>query len=101
MTITVPDKDFDFCEWFDFSIDPGTSVTIYSAKIELGSVSTLHLDVAPNYQQELAKCQRYYQRTNIRAGAAIAHGCIRFVNANTKTAEYRIFIHRYFKHYFF
>ena len=93
MTITVPDKDFTYSEWLNFSINPGESVTIYSAKVELGSVSTLHLDVAPNYQQELAKCQRYYQRTNIQAGAAIAHGCIRFANANTKTAEYRIFIH--------
>ena len=93
MTITVPDNDFTYSEWLNFSINPGESVTIYSAKVELGSVSTLHLDTVPNYQQELAKCQRYYQRTNIQAGAAIAHGCIRSVNANTKTAVYGIFIH--------
>ena len=59
-TITIPDTDFDRCEWLDFSIPLNESVTVYSAKVELGSKSTLHLDSAPNYQQELAKCQRYY-----------------------------------------
>lgn len=38
------------------------SVTIKAVKLELGSVSTLAQDTAPNYQQELAKCQRYFQR---------------------------------------
>ena len=32
---------------------------VYAFKLELGSVSTLANDVPPNYQQELAKCQRY------------------------------------------
>ena len=40
----------------------GSSVTFKAVKLEVGSVSTLKNDVAPNYQQELAKCQRYYQR---------------------------------------
>ena len=40
----------------------GNSVTFKAVKIELGSVSTLAMDTAPNYQQELAKCQRYFQR---------------------------------------
>lgn len=31
-------------------------------KLEIGSVSTLAMDTAPNYQQELAKCQRYFVR---------------------------------------
>lgn len=36
-------------------------VSIRAVKLELGSVSTLAQDTAPNYQQELAKCQRYFQ----------------------------------------
>lgn len=35
---------------------------VRAMKLELGSVSTLALDTAPNYQQELAKCQRYFYR---------------------------------------
>ena len=92
MTITVPDKDFDFCEWFDFSINAGESLTIYSAKIELGSASTLHLDSAPNYATELAKCQRYYQRIKIPVNAVVGYGCTRSVSTDTKTAQHRIFI---------
>lgn len=38
------------------------AVTIRAVKLELGLVSTLVNDIAPNYQQELAKCQRYFQR---------------------------------------
>lgn len=37
-----------------------TSVTIKAMKLELGTESTLALDVAPNYTEELLKCQRYY-----------------------------------------
>lgn len=36
--------------------------TIKAAKLELGSVSTLANDVAPNYAEELLKCQRYFWR---------------------------------------
>lgn len=39
--------------------------TIKAVKLELGSVSTLANDTAPNYQQELAKCQRYFYKTMI------------------------------------
>lgn len=35
---------------------------IRAVKLEKGTVSTLAMDTAPNYQQELAKCQRYFQR---------------------------------------
>ena len=35
---------------------------IRAVKLELGTVSTLAMDTAPNYPQELAKCQRYFQR---------------------------------------
>ena len=39
----------------------GKSVTIKAVKLELGKVSTLANDTAPNYAEELLKCQRYYQ----------------------------------------
>jgi hypothetical protein len=35
------------------------SITIRAVKLELGSVSTLAMDTAPNYATELLKCQRY------------------------------------------
>ena len=59
-TVTFPDTDFDHCECLSLSIPLNESVTVYSAKVELGSKSTLHLDSAPNYATELVKCQRYY-----------------------------------------
>lgn len=40
------------------------NVTIKAVKLELGSVSTLDMDTVPNYQQELAKCQRYYEQNS-------------------------------------
>lgn len=45
----------------------GTLNSIRAVKLELGSVSTLALDTAPNYQQELAKCQRYFNRVKQNA----------------------------------
>lgn len=41
---------------------PGQSVSIRATKLELGSVSTLDRDTAPNYTEELLKCQRYFVR---------------------------------------
>ena len=35
----------------------GTSISIKAIKLELGSVSTLAMDTAPNYATELAKCK--------------------------------------------
>lgn len=51
---------------FEVLIDTvsGATLTIYSIKLELGTVSTLAMDSVPNYQQELAKCQRYFVRFN-------------------------------------
>ncbi|MBQ0079704.1 MAG: hypothetical protein KBS66_07445 [Eubacterium sp.] len=37
------------------------SSVFIAMKLELGSVSTLENDSAPNYAEELLKCQRYYQ----------------------------------------
>jgi hypothetical protein len=48
---------------FVFVVKAGKSVTIKAVKLEFGSVSTLAMDTAPNYQQELAKCQRYFYKT--------------------------------------
>lgn len=53
------------------SRDPAeTSLSIRAVKLEVGSVSTLAQDTAPNYATELLKCQRYFQvfaDNNIRA----------------------------------
>ena len=38
------------------------SVSFKAVKLELGSVSTLAMDTAPNYATELLKCQRYFCR---------------------------------------
>jgi hypothetical protein len=46
----------------DFVLSSGESATVKAVKLELGSVSTLAMDTAPNYQQELAKCMRYFVR---------------------------------------
>jgi hypothetical protein len=43
----------------------GKSISIKAIKLELGEVSTLASDTAPNYQQELAKCQRYFQMLSL------------------------------------
>ena len=41
---------------------PSSPLTIKAVKLELGSISTLANDCAPNYATELAKCQRYFTR---------------------------------------
>lgn len=47
---------------FAFEFNANCSISIKATKLELGTVSTLAMDTAPNYQQELAKCQRYFQK---------------------------------------
>lgn len=51
-------------------------ITLRAFKLEVGSVSTLALDIAPDYATELAKCQRYFMRfkgaTYLSLGFAIA-----------------------------
>jgi hypothetical protein len=46
-----------------FSNVANASITIRAVKLELGSVSTLAMDTAPNYATELLKCQRYFERS--------------------------------------
>lgn len=51
-------------------------VVIIAVKLEIGSISTLALDTAPNYATELLKCQRYFVRYT-GAGSSLATGmCI-------------------------
>lgn len=37
-------------------------ISLRAFKLELGSISTLAMDTAPNYAEELLKCQRYFYR---------------------------------------
>lgn len=59
----------------------GSVLNIKAVKLELGTVSTLANDTAPNYQQELAKCQRYFIRLD---GNPTAGGC--YTATNTRFA---------------
>lgn len=56
-------------ELFVISVHPSRSISIRAVKLELGSVSTLVQDTAPNYATELLKCQRYFIN-NIGNGAS-------------------------------
>lgn len=81
-------------------VAPGKTVTIKALKLELGSVSTLAMDTAPEYALELAKCQRYFQRISGDANSIIDWGfsssgnivryCIHIKEMRTKpTITYR------------
>jgi len=59
-----------------------TVSNIKAIKLELGSVSTLAMDTAPNYAEELLKCQRYFQRINFSTTNKIIG--FSFANANKK-----------------
>ena len=48
----------------------GSTVSVRAVKLEVGSVSTLANDVAPNYTTELLKCQRYFKRIQAKENAA-------------------------------
>lgn len=54
--------------------DISTSPTIRAVKLEVGEVSTLGMDIAPNYEIELSKCKRYFQRFKFTTGALIGIG---------------------------
>ena len=62
-----------------------STVKIYALKAELGTVSTLAMDSAPNYVSELLKCQRYFVRfsagaisTGLLSAYAYSAGAVRF-----------------------
>ena len=47
-------------EILTIEVKGGKTVSIRAMKLELGSISTLAMDTAPNYVEELLKCQRYF-----------------------------------------
>lgn len=54
---------------FHLNLNAGASIIPEALKLEIGSISTLHLDVPPNYAEELLKCQREFVRlTNKNLG---------------------------------
>ncbi len=62
---------FASAEFLNFFVNfisstPNAELNIKAVKLELGSVSTLANDVAPNYAEELAKCQRFYYRATAK-----------------------------------
>ncbi len=59
---------------FQVRADSGYSFVIRAVKMELGSYSTLVNDTPPNYAEELAKCQRYFQRITTSSGMAVGYG---------------------------
>ena len=50
--------------FFLLIVKPGASITVKAVKLEVGEISTLHLDPRPEYATELAKCMRYFQRVS-------------------------------------
>ena len=63
----------DYSLWVYFDAD----CTIRAIKMEIGAVSTLSLDMEPNYTSELLKCQRYFVRINgTNAGTIISNGYV-------------------------
>lgn len=59
------------------------AITIRAVKLELGSISTLAYDAPPNYAEELAKCQRYFQRISSPAGGFVPFTAIGYSNSTT------------------
>lgn len=54
--------DYDFALVCKTEAADGDTISVRAIKLELGSISTLANDAAPDYAEELAKCQRYFQR---------------------------------------
>lgn len=81
---TITSSSYDLV-WFGLrSNSTISSVTIKAIKLELGSVSTLAMDTAPNYASELLKCQKYFVRLRSGfnessiTGFAVANSIARF-----------------------
>lgn len=53
---------------FQVAVIFSSSHTIKAVKLEVGSISTLAMDAAPNYAEELLKCQRYFVRIDNTSG---------------------------------
>lgn len=50
------------------------TIAIRAVKLEVGDISTIANDAPPNYAEELAKCQRYFQRINTRVNLPLGFG---------------------------
>ena len=57
-----------FVRFINADTTSDANITIKAVKLELGTVSTLANETAPNYQQELAKCQSYFVRIGKKLG---------------------------------
>ena len=82
ITLNPPDKVVRI----QFAITAGCSITLKAVKLEIGFVSTLANDAAPNYVVELAKCQRYY----FRIGGKAIYANIVGVAASSTTVNFII-----------
>lgn len=69
-----------------------TSVSIRAIKLELGSVSTLAMDTAPNYATELLKCQRYFQRHIQNSNISLIGYALPNLSGNLLTTSVRLFV---------
>lgn len=82
LTITVDPAEYDGTLSFMLTNPSAASYDILAAKLELGDTQTLaHLENGvwvlneiPDYGEELAKCQRYYQRFNCISSYFIISG---------------------------
>ena len=66
-----------------YSSTANATISIKAIKLEIGSVSTLDMDAAPNYAEELLKCQRYFQRLTTMPGRSYAPIGTGIVASNT------------------
>lgn len=58
-------------QFFVLRVEAGKTITVKALKLELGEISTLAMDIAPDMAIELAKCQRYFQTVNSDGGPTI------------------------------
>lgn len=65
---------------------------IRAIKLELGSISTLALDTAPNYATELLKCQRYFQRHVQNSNISLIGYALPNLSGNLLTTSIRLFV---------
>lgn len=85
--------------YFRIVFNHNTSATIKAVKLEIGEISTLAEDTVPNYEEELAKCQRYFVRYRYTASATeanytyLCYGHIASIDANAGTLNARCILY--------
>ena len=67
------------------NFNPGETISIRAVKLELGPVSTLANDSAPDYATELLKCQRYFQKDSVHTTYYTSSASALAVNVFLKT----------------